>query len=240
MGRKPGPDPEWRAFLRFRRIERHLPMDVRARVLERGRAFIASGGESPPAPAPEAQAPIQPPPALQWLRPVVRISFAALIALAAGAVGAVLALHGGPERAPAALEPPRRPSVAPAARQVEPPVPSIAPAAAEAEPVVRVEPTRPRRAAHIAALSTAGLELLQRAHAAYTRNEFSSALALIAEHARRFPRGSLAEEREALRVRSLLGLGHREEAQRAAAAFAARFHHSVLLPRIHDGEKASE
>jgi hypothetical protein len=239
MGRKPGPDPEWRAFLRFRKIERHLPMDVRARVLERGRAFIASGGESPSAPPPEAQAPVQAPRALQWLRPAVRISFAALIVLGAGAVGAVLALHGGPERAPPALEQPRRPSLEPAARHAEPPVPSIAPAA-EAEPVVRVESTRPRRAAHAAALSTAGLELLQRAHAAYTRNEFSSALALIAEHARRFPRGSLAEEREALRVRSLLGLGHREEAQRAAAAFAVRFHHSVLLPRIHDGEKASE
>src|SRR5438270_12710581 len=100
MGRKPEPDPEWRAFLRSRRIERHLPMEVRARAIERGRAFIASGGESPPAPAPEAQAPVQAPSALQWLRPAVRISFAALIVLGAGAVGAVLALHGGPERVP--------------------------------------------------------------------------------------------------------------------------------------------
>ena len=41
--------------------------------------------------------------------------------------------------------------------------------------------------------------------------------------------GGLVEEREALRVKSLAGLGRHEEAQRAAAAFHARFPHSVFL-----------
>ena len=41
--------------------------------------------------------------------------------------------------------------------------------------------------------------------------------------------GSLVEEREALRVKALAGLGRHEDAQRAAAEFHARFPHSVFL-----------
>jgi len=40
----------------------------------------------------------------------------------------------------------------------------------------------------------------------------------------------LNEEREALRVKALDGLGRHEDAQRAAAQFHARFPHSVFLP----------
>jgi hypothetical protein len=49
------------------------------------------------------------------------------------------------------------------------------------------------------------------------------------ELTRQFPKGQLAEEREALRVRSLLGAGRMAEGQSAAAAFANRFPRSVLL-----------
>jgi len=62
-----------------------------------------------------------------------------------------------------------------------------------------------------------------------TSGDFAGALAAVGEHAHRYPSGSLVEEREALRVRSLAGLGQSAEAQRAAAAFHARFPRSVLL-----------
>jgi hypothetical protein len=62
-----------------------------------------------------------------------------------------------------------------------------------------------------------------------TRGAFARALEVIAEHTRRFRRGSLVEEREALRVKALAGIGRHEEAQRAASAFRARFPHSVFL-----------
>ena len=62
-----------------------------------------------------------------------------------------------------------------------------------------------------------------------TRGDFSGALATIAEHIRKFRNGALVEEREALRVKSLAGLGRHAEAMRAAAQFHARFPHSVLL-----------
>jgi hypothetical protein len=77
--------------------------------------------------------------------------------------------------------------------------------------------------------TNAELQLLRRARQDLTRGDFAGALAAIGEHARRFRNGSLVEEREALRVKSLAGLGRVDDARRAAASFHARFPHSVLL-----------
>ena len=70
------------------------------------------------------------------------------------------------------------------------------------------------------------------ARAAVARQDFAGALAPIVEHARRFKDGRLTEEREALRVKALSGLGRTGEAQRVADAFEARFPRSVLLPAV--------
>jgi hypothetical protein len=78
----------------------------------------------------------------------------------------------------------------------------------------------------------AELRLLRQAHAAVARQDFAAALTPIAQHTRQFRDGRLAEEREALRVKALAGLGRTEEARRAAAAFEARFPLSVLLPAV--------
>jgi len=86
----------------------------------------------------------------------------------------------------------------------------------------------------------AELDLLQRAQAANAGRRFSSALALLGEHGRRFPHGRLAEEREALRVRALVASGRSQEARSAAAAFTQRFPRSVLLPRLQETLTASD
>jgi hypothetical protein len=86
----------------------------------------------------------------------------------------------------------------------------------------------------------AELDLLKRAQAAYAERDFADALVLVAKHAQRFPKGRLAEEREALRVRSLAGAGRRVEARRAAAAFADRFPRSVLMPRLQEALEVAE
>jgi len=65
-------------------------------------------------------------------------------------------------------------------------------------------------------------------------HDFNTALSAIAEHQRLFPSGRLAEEREALRVKALLGLGRTAEAQRAGATFRSRFPKSALLGRIEE------
>jgi len=82
----------------------------------------------------------------------------------------------------------------------------------------------------------AELRLLRRAEAAYVRGDQPATLALLSEHAQRFPDGRLAEERDALRVQALAESGRPEAARRAAAAFAARYPRSVLLPQM---EKAA-
>jgi hypothetical protein len=111
-----------------------------------------------------------------------------------------------------------------AAPQVAPTVPSPASAIATARL------STPRLSRDDAAREE--LHLLRRARAAVARGDFAAALAPIAEHTRRFKDGRLAEEREALRVKALAGLGRTDEARRAAAAFEARFPHSVLLPAV--------
>jgi outer membrane protein assembly factor BamD (BamD/ComL family) len=72
------------------------------------------------------------------------------------------------------------------------------------------------------------LELLDLAQEAVTARRFQAAMAILEAHARRFPNGSLVEERQALVVRSLSGLGRTAEARQAAAAFRKRFPRSVL------------
>jgi hypothetical protein len=73
---------------------------------------------------------------------------------------------------------------------------------------------------------------LDRARAAVEREEFAAALSPLAEHARRFENGWLTEEREALRVKALAGLGRDDEARRVAAAFEARFPRSPLVSAV--------
>jgi hypothetical protein len=74
--------------------------------------------------------------------------------------------------------------------------------------------------------------LLRRARAAVARKDFPAALASIAEHARRFKDGRLTEEREALRIKALSGLGREEDARHTANVFESRFPRSVLLPAV--------
>lgn len=83
-----------------------------------------------------------------------------------------------------------------------------------------------------AMLARGELRLLQRARAAMIRRDFPAALAVLAEHEQRFRDGRLAEEREALRVKALVGLGRTKDARRAFAAFESRFPRSPLLPAL--------
>jgi hypothetical protein len=79
----------------------------------------------------------------------------------------------------------------------------------------------------------AEMSLVSRAQTALQRGLPASALSALDEHARRFPRGELAEEREALAVQALARGGRLEEAARRAERFDARYPHSVLGPVVH-------
>ena len=78
----------------------------------------------------------------------------------------------------------------------------------------------------------AELRLLERVRVAIGQENYAAALSLIFEHEQRFGNGQLVEEREALRVSALSGLGRRDEARRAAATFEARFPLSPLRSTV--------
>jgi hypothetical protein len=219
-----GSEPELEALLNPRRIERVAPPEVRSRALARARAIIAAGGRIPPRSALElvtvpSSVSIRPAPRRGSLRLVLPASFAA----AAVTIGATLAVRSPP----AGTAPPSASARPPAAT----PVPVEEPSAQEQTVSPQIV-TPPKPALTPAReVGASELELLGRAQAAYAHRDFARAINLIGELTRRFPNGHLAEEREALRVRSLSALGSTDEGRRAATAFANRFPRSVLLPK---------
>jgi TolA-binding protein len=108
------------------------------------------------------------------------------------------------------------------------------------EPVSSTRTKQPRRSITPQESYAAELQLLQRAQSEYASHDFANALAVLAEHGRRFPKGRLAEEREALRVRALAHAGRGDEARRALASFANRFPHSAFLPRLQAAAQSAE
>ncbi|HXU64947.1 MAG TPA: hypothetical protein VN962_24785 [Polyangia bacterium] len=212
--------PDIRTLLQHEREIPPVPAAVRARALARARASLE--GRSQAAYVPRVAAP----PRLRWAVAAC-VTFAAAAAVGAGAYE--VRLHLVPQ-APV----PAAPAAPVVARPAPVTAPAVAPAVepiAEAElPAVSHEITTPRLSRTDS--DRAELRLVRMARSAVARQDFGAALGLLTEHARRFKDGRLAEEREALRVRALAGLGRTEEARRAAGQFQARFPRSVLLPAV--------
>jgi hypothetical protein len=206
-------DPDLAALLEAGRIIPAVPDAVRARSLARASATLAA-------------VPVREPVRFSGRRGLV-LAVAASLLLAVSAGGAV-AVYRAIESQPPPMVPPAGP------RQELPqavaPLPLSLPA--PANPVPTTQPKRPRHSASTRESYRAELRLLQRAHTAYAGHDYGDALVVVAEHARRFPSGHLAEDREALRVKALIGAGRSEEASSAGASFARRFPRSVLLPRL--------
>lgn len=220
-------DPELEALLESGRIIRSVPTAVRARALARARATVSAAATPIFAAIPEAPARGR----------GLRIALAAAVALALAAAGAAASyLIRAPHRPkpPSLIAPP---GIAPVRISV-PATPSVPTATQAPISVAKLKATL--QSATGRESYAAELRLLQRAQAAYAERDLARALALAAEHSRRFPNGRLAEEREALRVRSLAASGRGADARRAVAAFARRFPHSVLLPRLQQSSATAE
>ncbi|MES1208369.1 MAG: hypothetical protein ABUS79_20725 [Pseudomonadota bacterium] len=204
-----------RALIERGREVRPAPDLVRARALLRARAVLVAG--RPWASAESAY------------RRARRLRFAtaALLVMAGGAlataVGYAFARDGGQANTFDDREAPAAPTSGGQRRDLRAPAPKSGRAAKSmraARSPVTLQP------------GDAELHLLRRAEAAYVRGDQRATLALVSEHAQRFPYGRLAEERDALRVQALAECGRPEAARRAAAAFAARYPRSVLLPQM--------
>lgn len=95
----------------------------------------------------------------------------------------------------------------------------------------------PRRiSAHATLARAADLEaersLLDVARRALVEGRREDAFEALGEHGRRFPRGVLVEEREALAINALVASQHYDEARERAGDFVRRFPNSLLRPSV--------
>jgi hypothetical protein len=157
---------------------------------------------------------------------------AAAVAIAGLAVaGAKIYVFGAP--------PARRVELSLPSKAPQPPVPVARDTAVTLEPPVPAPaPSEPHHTlpaagepARAASASTYALELglLEPARSSIARGDFAGALSAIGRHQHEYPRGQLAEEREALRVRALWGMGQKAQAESLAATFRKRYPRSGLL-----------
>jgi len=212
--------PEVRALLDREREIPPLPAAVRARALARAQAALLAGGVTAPDKFDRT-------PRTSWSSTAIAGAVVAAASVAAAAVGAISYQVGAHRQAPAVEQPAAAAGVVTAV-----PTPHISPPALTPAPVsTPIVTKRPPRPSHLSPRPDE-LHLLRKARAAVARQDFAAALRPIAEHARQFRHGRLVEEREALRVKSLVGLGRIEEARRGAEAFRTRFPRSVLLPAV--------
>ncbi len=218
--RKSHPKKELQLLLEHGRVVPSIPASVRARVMARARSTAQ--------PTPSA---------LSDGAPASRhrgsaIALAAAMAFIVGAAGATIAFRARSHNEQH-MAPPANPHVESAACAA----PSVAPLPVETpapQPSIEQKTVRPAASMTARESYTAELGLLQRAQAAYADHNFATTLLVVSEHARRFPNGRLTEEREALRVKALLGAGRESEARKAASTFASRFPRSALLPRLNN------
>lgn len=183
----------------------------------------------------------QPPPATPI--PSLRPRWVAWIAGGVGTAAVAWFATRTPSSIPSPPEP--APAVSPSVVPPPPPLPALeAPSVAppepqraepsEAEPPRAARPAKaaPRRApARGLATAEAEAKLLERARAALAAQP-GQALALTEEHARRFTRGALREEREVVAIQALRKLGRSSAAAERAARFEQRYPGSVHLEKI--------
>jgi hypothetical protein len=216
----PGPAiaPDIAALLDVEREVPAMPDDARDRAFARAQASLLLANQRPTKPHGRVRAPF------------VVAAGATLLIAAAGVAALRVQQRVDTPPAPIATSPAPRPAL----QDTLPPADAVAPAPPIA---VRKSITGTSRKAHPRALAQASpdeLPLLRKAREALGRRGFGEALATLVEHESRFPASRFVEERDALKVLSLSGLGRMEEARRAAESFRVHFPHSVLLPRMND------
>jgi hypothetical protein len=222
--------PEVLALLERERVIPSLPAQVRARSLTRARAVLVAGRVTPPAGFDA--------PGRGGHSSLAKLTAACVASAAIGATAYQLSNRGHTVASDRPTAPVVRVFAAPPSPSMPLPTVSVVPSPQTPAPTLAVTPSlAPARVippphASNGASGADGLRLLRQARAAVAKQEFATALSRIAEHTHRFKDSRMAEEREALRVRALSGLGRSEEARHASEAFQVRFPRSVLLPAV--------
>jgi hypothetical protein len=173
---------------------------------------------------------------------IVAIGLAGFVAGGVAGGAAVKETMHAPSSRPAAAVATTASSAAP---RVPERVPSLPAAAASATPAAVAPPAEtpsatpagnPSASTGRPASSVGDLtrerELLDAARAALDRGRPNDAVAAAREHAQKWPRGYLAEEREVVLIQGLVAAGHQQEAELRAAQFHRSFPKSILGPAV--------
>ena len=175
-------------------------------------------------------------------KPLVLIALASGVAGVGVGVGAtVLTLE--PEAAPVQVAEPEAQVLIPQEEAPKPPEPNEAEQEAEPETVVEAPaPTMRPTSRMVVEPQTVEEErtsdladervLIDQALSALRASQAHDAMVALMSHERRFPRGSLAEERDRLSVEALVQLGRRAQAERRAALFMQRYPNSPHRQRV--------
>ncbi len=214
------------ALLASERTIEPQPDSVRRRALLRARAADRWQGRSS---APSAVR------LWRWARRAPSVAAMAVAALVVTGLGAAVLQATWRPAAPVEAAGSRElsPQPTPPARPLRArPSPVAVPAPEAKEDEEPAKPVASPRSSSTDAGPSGELRLLQAARQAILAGNYGTALASLDAHARRYPSGRLTEEREALRVKALRGLGRSDDAQRAASDFRRQFPRSVLSPQM--------
>jgi hypothetical protein len=170
-----------------------------------------------------------------------RVAQVGVVAFVAGAlVGAWLQAQRAPSPVPQAVAP----SASIAGRSDAPPAPPLpsptASAGAPLEPPPEASAPRaslaPARASSTPGADTGDISgerrLIEQAQTALARGDGAAALEATSQHAARFPRGALVEEREYVAILALEQMGRTGDAARRGSKFLHAFPTSVFTPRV--------
>jgi hypothetical protein len=153
-----------------------------------------------------------------------------------GAAGHAALSSGGPALAlpaqPIVIEVALPATAAAPAEAVAPVEPSASAQARDGRRAVRADASAAPAASARDHELAAERALLEVARTALARGQPAEALAALAGHAKRFPKGRLAEERESLTVQALAAAGRPGEARERAERFRRRSPNSILLPAV--------
>jgi hypothetical protein len=222
MTRDQSPPPEVAAMLAVERSIPPVPAAAAERVRTRLDASIAAGGGAATA-------------ASGLIGKLFLVSV--FVIVAGGGLAAYLARDGAaPAPAPARtsaverrdLAPPPPTNVVPATRPAPAPAPIAAPDEHAARNVHAASTPKPKPEA----IALDERELLEQAQRCLAQTDASCALAAIASHAKHFPSGALAEERDALWVQALALSGDTAAANAHARQFLETYPKSVYVTAI--------
>ena len=224
-----------------------MPTDMATRVLRRVEATTGrTGGEGgSPTGTPAARSTA---PASSSLRGLLaaRAPFGAAMFVLGAFAGVALHAQSRPFSTPP-VQPSKPPEPPPASSRPEMPTPIVArsvPSApdrtampppiriAAAPPTTGNPPAPPSSTYGRDADLAAERSLIDIARTALARGQAAAALDAAKRHARRFPRGQLAEERESVWIQALVATNDRDEARSRAARFRSTFPDSIFLPIV--------